>query len=159
MKLPEDKSELSAAEVGKYLKKLAELHRDRNFGNTKLTSSLTDLANFLLKSRDCSVKEALENPKVNKTSASYEIQSLSFDDLSYDETIKIIVKESSTKEQLSTLGEIRFGISKSSLKKLSKEEFGQLIEEQERIFKNLFDLSDKQPENENSSKSSATAEI
>ena len=122
MKLPEDKSELSAAEVGKYLKKLAELHRDRNFGNTKLTSSLTDLANFLLKSRDCSVKEALENPKVNKTSASYEIQSLSFDDLSYDETIKIIVKESSTKEQLSTLGEIRFGISKSSLKKLSKED-------------------------------------
>ena len=51
-------------------------------------------------------------------------------------------------EAIEKYGEEKVLASENYLKKLSKEQVDQLKEEQKMIFKNLFDLSDRQPESE-----------
>ena len=51
-------------------------------------------------------------------------------------------------EAIEKFGEEKVATSENYLKKLSKEQFEQLINEQKEIFKNLFDLSDKEPESQ-----------
>lgn len=115
-------------DVVRHLSGLAKLHADEKVGNPALSEGLRQIANALRPYAACPVDEldsALREmrvaqkrpPKKAKATLPPNLESIDKDGIE-----KVLSDESYTKSQIAELGYKRFGISKSMLARLSKED-------------------------------------
>ena len=126
---------LLVSDVARFLSGLAKLQDERKTGNPELGEGLRELARVLRPFADCPVlklKEAIQNrsatydnaparPKKSRVAFSLEFDS-QLDTIGWSEVEGALNNSTSTKGQIVELGFRRFGISRSSLERLNKQD-------------------------------------
>jgi hypothetical protein len=116
---------ITAADVGRYLKHLATLNRDPLTGNPELSEALLEISAVL------SAGKALPAPKVLEDHASqtrFEFErEFDFHSLSLEDVRKLLQREDLTKADLTMIGMERFGIAKSRMDRITRDEIVQAI--------------------------------
>lgn len=119
--LRNDHRPLTAAELGRYLKRMSSIQKDAQTGNLALSEALQELGAFLTASKAKTVEEALT---VAERQAHLELpvepQPL-YQDIALTEITSLLEREFITRDELIILGAKRFGIPESKLKQLSRE--------------------------------------
>ncbi len=137
---------LTAAELGRYLKRLSSIQKDAQTGNRALSESLQELGAFLIASKAETVKQALTTTE-RKSDLELPVDPQQLDqDITISEIISLLERDNATKVDLVRLGENRFGIPESKLKKLSRESLIKTIRaalDHERSIKILSDEASK----------------
>jgi TPP-dependent 2-oxoacid decarboxylase len=112
---------LTAADVGRYLKRMSTLQKDAHTGNRALSNALHELAMFLTASKAKTVDQALQGTeKQVELDLPVELETLD-QDSTLAEISMFLERKEITMAQLVKLGKLRFGIPESKLKKLSRE--------------------------------------
>jgi len=114
-------NELSTKELGLYLSKLSALNRNEKTGNLALSRSLDVLSNFLISSRAKSIADALPRMQSDKAKK-IDFPESDIASWTKEDVISHIENQTTTRQQLISIGKARFGIPSSRLQKLSREE-------------------------------------
>ncbi|MEW9534896.1 hypothetical protein MRBLRC7O_000093 [Agrobacterium radiobacter] len=112
---------MTGAELGRYLKSLALLNRDPVFGNPELSEALMVLGKTFLEQKSSPFSTILDTV-VNTYSSALFADEISLAKLTLDEVKKRLRRPSITKSELVVIGIKRFGIAKSRLTKLPREQ-------------------------------------
>ncbi|TXN24956.1 hypothetical protein [Methylobacterium sp. WL19] len=111
---------ISAADVGRYLKHLSVAMKDPITGNPAMGEALLNLATILAEAKLASVSTAAEK-FVDQGGFDFDDE-IDFSGLSTEEVQKVLINPALTKAHLIILGAERFGIVRSRLEKLPREE-------------------------------------
>lgn len=128
-KLPQKRTRnrsIAAADVGRYLKQLAQINRDPLTGNVAMSEALLEIASILLAGKSASAKVTLEN-FTSQTNFAFEDE-IDFQHLPLTQVREILSRTDLTKFELSTIGTERFGIAKSRMDRAPREEILKMIE-------------------------------
>ena len=123
------------ADIVKYLSGLAKLHGEGKTGNSELSFGLLQVTKALRPYADCPVPELASAIK-NNSETVFNLKSRrkpieppfppeldsSLESIGQDEIERILNDDSSTKRQIAEIGFRRFGISRSSLERLNKQD-------------------------------------
>jgi len=116
---------ITSADVGRYLKHLAVLNRDPLTGNVALSDALQEIAAVLIAAKAAPAKKTLENHLTqNKFDFEDEVD---FHTLPLDKVREILARPDLTKSDLATVGSERFGIAKSRMDRIPREEIVKTI--------------------------------
>ncbi|WP_404380489.1 hypothetical protein [Caenispirillum salinarum] len=115
---------LEAAELGRFLKKVAAAHKDPKLGNRALYRSLSDLAEALIKSGHVDPAHAIKGVRERNFPAPAPSD---YTKLSRNAVHDLIRQGQPLKKELVELGAQRFGIARSRLARLPREEIIQAI--------------------------------
>ena len=117
-------------DIARYLLGLARLHEEEKTGNIELSRGLHNLATALRPYADSPVSElsatfartaSVDNARVRSRKPKAELPP-ELESLSHEDVEKILANGDYTKEQVAELGNQRFGISRSRLVRLRKED-------------------------------------
>lgn len=115
-------------DVVRHLSGLAKLHADENVGNLALSEGLRQIAKALRPYATCPVDEldsALREMRVAQKRPPKKVNATlppNLESIDKDSIAKVLSDENYTKAQIAELGFQRFGISRSMLARLSKED-------------------------------------
>lgn len=113
--------QLTAADVGRYLKRLSTIHKDTQTGNRALSDALQEISAFLISSNAKTVENALIWPKQQVEMGFSAEPKFNVQDISLEEVSRFLDREAVTRADLANLGVKRFGIPESKINKMSKE--------------------------------------
>lgn len=109
-----------AADVGRYLKQLAALNRDSITGNPALSAALLEVSQVLMQGKSVPAGDVLEK---HMTQSNFEFEEdIDFDSLTLEKAREIIARSDLRKSDLVIVGTERFGIAKSRLDRMPREE-------------------------------------
>ncbi|MGR9310712.1 hypothetical protein ACU8MX_14925 [Rhizobium leguminosarum] len=114
------KKPLTGAEVGRYLKSLALLQRDPRMGNLELSEALMSLGKALLETKSAPIERVIED--IAKNDQGFFPELANFRSLSLEDIRRYLNQSTVQKGELVTIGTERFGIAKSRLERLPREE-------------------------------------
>ena len=115
-------NDLTSGDVGRYLKKLASMQRDRKTGNPALASALSEISDFLIEAKAVSVMEAITGCTPSEQ-MQLELE-VATDPSAWDHD-KILQQLSDTetpKKVLLSIGKDRLGMPTARLQKMGREE-------------------------------------
>lgn len=116
---------ITAADVGRFLKLQAAALRDPRTGNPRMAQALTELASKLIAEKFSPVEKAAQ--KFMDHGGFEPEDDIDFSVLSIDEVRNALTNEALTRGHLIILGTERFGIARSRLEKLSREEIVRIV--------------------------------
>lgn len=114
--------ELSAVDVGRYLKKIASLNRDKKTGNPALCSALTKVADYLIETKAGSIEEALAAPTQKALPQFNQEEEPDPSGWTHAEIHERLSDARTTKKTLVSIGHSRLGIPISRLQKMGRDE-------------------------------------
>lgn len=118
---------ISAVEVGRYIKRLSSLNKDRYTGNPALSVALEELASFLMNTKEQTVREAISHHQKEIELSPDENPTRDNAILTLSEVAEILGAPEVTRVTLIAVGSERFGIPTSKMTKLSKEDIVKAI--------------------------------
>lgn len=116
---------ITAADVGRYLKQLAALNRDPLTGNVAMSDALKEIAAILMAAKAAPATKVLE-AFTEQSKFDFE-EEIDFQTLSLGKVREIINRSDLTKADLATIGTERFGIAKSRMDRVSRDEIIKMI--------------------------------
>jgi hypothetical protein len=116
---------ITSADLGRYLKHLAALHRDPLTGNVAMSDALHEIAAILIAAKAVPAAKALEE-FTDQNKFDFENE-LDFQSLSLEKVREILEQAELTKSNLTTVGTKRFGIAKSRMSRVPREEIVKMI--------------------------------
>ena len=116
---------ITSADVGRYLKHLALLNRDPLTGNPALSDALSEISAILIAGKTAPATRILEK-HVGQNRLSFD-EELDFTKLSLEKVRDILSRPDLTRSDLATIGTERFGIAKSRMDRISRDEIVQAI--------------------------------
>lgn len=119
------RKQITSADVGRYLKHLAALNRDPLTGNVAMSAALQEIATLLIAAKAEPATKALGDfTAQNKFDFEEE---LDFQSLALDKVREILARPDITKSDLIIVGTERFGIPKSRMERVAREEIIKMI--------------------------------
>ena len=116
---------LTSSDVGRYLRHLAALHRDPLTGNVAMSDALQEIASVLMSAKAAPAHRALEDFMAQ---GKFDFEdSLDLQSVSLEKVREILARSDFTKTDLITVGTVRFGIAKSRMIRVSREEIISMI--------------------------------
>lgn len=115
---------LTAQEVGRFLKQFAQSLRDPQTGNTRMSEALISISNHLIGEKFNDIETAISKFEFTPQSDDDE---LNFEGVPIQKVYSILTDPNITKSQLLIIGTERFGIARSRMERLQREEIAQLI--------------------------------
>ena len=128
MRKPNSKAQkrhITAADVGRYVKHLAALHRDPLTGNAAMSSALNEIAAVLISARAAPATKALEK-YTSQNEFNFEDE-IDFETISLDKVREMLNRPELTKADLAIIGGERFGIARSRMERSNRDEIVQMI--------------------------------
>lgn len=123
---PESKqAQLTAAEVGRYLKQLAALHRNARTGNLALSDALMKLSQDLMAAKSTPLSKV--NIEYAHHQSAFNFSYAEVDNFTRERVRELLRNEKLSKSDLTKIGVVRFGMPKSRLVKLSRDEIVETI--------------------------------
>lgn len=126
------KSPMLVDDLIQYLSGLAKLHRQDKIGNVDLSNGLRELSKALRPYGDYSITELsdavnaksarISTPKASAPRKAKPSLPSNLESISHEDVEKMLDNDDFTKQQIAQLGFQRFGISKSMLQRLRKED-------------------------------------
>ena len=116
---------ITSADVGRYLRQLAVLNRDSLTGNIEMSDALHEIAAILISAKAEPAAKVLKEAVAQKTFAFEE--ELDFHAMSLEKVFEILKRQDITKSDLTTVGTERFGIAKSRMNRVPREEIIKMI--------------------------------
>ena len=116
---------ITAADVGRYLKHLAALNRDPLTGNVAMSDALNEIAALLIAARASPAATVLEN-FTEQSKFEFE-EEFDFQSLPLEKVREILARSDLTKSELATIGTERFGIAKSRMDRVARDEIIMMI--------------------------------
>ncbi|MBY3499339.1 MULTISPECIES: hypothetical protein [Rhizobiaceae] len=114
------KKPLTGAEVGRFLKSLALLQRDPRMGNIELSEALMSLGKALLETKSSPLEWVIDD--IVRGEPHLFREGKSFASLSLQDVKGYVDRSTTPKGELISIGVERFGIAKSRLDRLPREE-------------------------------------
>lgn len=111
---------ITAADVGRYLKHLAALHRDPLTGNVGMSDALSEIAAILIAAKAAPAAKVIEN-FIEQSRFDFE-EEFDFQTLPLEKVRELLSRPDLTKSDLATIGAERFGIAKSRMDRVPREE-------------------------------------
>ncbi|MFE3837559.1 hypothetical protein [Pseudogemmobacter sonorensis] len=119
------RKQITSADVGRYLKHLAALHRDPLTGNVAMSDALQEIASILIAAKAVPAAKAI-NEFMEQNKFDFE-EELDFQSLSLEKVREILARTDLTKSDLISVGTERFGIAKSRMDRVSRDEIVKMI--------------------------------
>lgn len=116
---------ITAVDVGRYLKHLAALNRNPLTGNVAMSDALYEIAEILIAAKAAPASKALEG-FTTQDKFNFE-EELDFKTMPLEKVREIIARHDLTKSDLEIVGSERFGIAKSRMKRVSRDEIVNMI--------------------------------
>lgn len=116
---------ITAADVGRYLKHLAAINRDPLTGNVAMSDALNEIAAILIAAKAAPATKTLEN-FTEQRKFDFE-EEFDCQTLPLEKVREIIERPDLTKSDLATIGTERFGIAKSRMDRVPREEIVKMI--------------------------------
>ena len=117
------KRRVRSSELGYYLEKIAALHSDPKFGDPAFKDALSELARFLIERGERPLALPAAKSEQRKAEASHRAKARErFSDLPAQTIRKILEEDSMTKEELATLANARYGLGRSHLLRIPRDE-------------------------------------
>lgn len=116
---------ITAADVGRYLKHLAALNRDPLTGNVAMSDALTEIAKVLIAAKSEPAQKVLEK-FTDQSKFEFE-EELDFQALPLENVREILARPDLTKLDLAIIGTERFGIAKSRMDRVPRDEIIKMI--------------------------------
>lgn len=116
---------ITSADVGRYLKHLSALNRDPLTGNAAMSAALLEIATLLIAGKAAPAPKVL-NQKLEQGGFNFE-ENYDLHALSLEKVREIIARPDLTKSELSAIGMERFGIAKSRMDRIPREEIVKAI--------------------------------
>jgi uncharacterized protein with von Willebrand factor type A (vWA) domain len=116
---------ITSADVGRYLKHLAALHRDPLTGNVAMSDALQEIASILISAKAAPAPRAL-NEFMAQRKFDFD-EDLDLRSVSLEKVREILARTDLTKSDLTTVGTMRFGIAKSRMDRVSRDEIHNMI--------------------------------
>lgn len=116
---------ITAADVGRYIKHLAALNRDPLTGNVAMSDALGEIGAILIAARAAPAATVLE--KFTEQSKFDFEEEFDFQALPLEKVREILARADLTKSDLATIGTERFGIAKSRMDRVSRDEIIKMI--------------------------------
>ena len=117
---------ITAADVGRYLKHLAALNRDPLTGNVAMSDALNEIAAILIAAKAAPATGALKT-FVEQSNFEFE-EDFDFQALPLEKVREILARSDLTKSELTTIGTERFGIAKSRMDRVSRDELIKMVQ-------------------------------
>lgn len=111
---------ITSADVGRYVKHLAALHRDPLTGNPAMSEALSEIADILMSGKAAPARRVLED-HVSQKGFEFE-QDTDLHSLPLDDVKTLLSRADLTKSDLVMVGSERFGIAKSRMDRIPREE-------------------------------------
>lgn len=119
------RKQITSADVGRYLKHLALLNRDPLTGNVAMSGALHEIADILIAAKAVPAPKALgEFTAQNKFDFEEEAD---FQAMSLEKVREVLERTDLTKSDLATVGTERFGIAKSRMDRVPRDEIIKMI--------------------------------
>jgi hypothetical protein len=116
---------ITSADVGRYLKNLAALNRDPLTGNVAMSDALQEIAAILIAAKATSATKTLGDFTA-QSKFDFE-EEFDFQSLPLDKVREILARPDLTKSDLATVGTERFGIAKSRMDRVPRDEIIKMI--------------------------------
>lgn len=116
---------ITSADVGRYLKHLAALHRDPLTGNVAMSDALNEIAAILIAAKAEPAAKVLTN-FTEQSKFEFE-EEFDFQTLPLEKVREILARPDLTKSDLATIGTERFGIAKSRMDRVPRDEIIKMI--------------------------------
>jgi hypothetical protein len=111
--------------VGRYLKHLATLNRDPLTGNEAMSDALNELATILIAAKAAPVTKAIEK-FIEHSKFNFE-EEFDFKTLPLAKVHEVLARPNLSKSDLATIGTERFGIAKSRMDRVPRDEIIKMI--------------------------------
>jgi uncharacterized protein with von Willebrand factor type A (vWA) domain len=119
------RKQITSSDVGRYLRHLAALHRDPLTGNVAMSDALQEIASVLMSAKASPAHKALED---FMTQGKFEFEdNMDLRSISLEKVREILARSDLTKLDLTTVGTVRFGIAKSRMNRVSRDEIVRMI--------------------------------
>lgn len=116
---------ITSADVGRYLKHLAAINRDPLTGNVAMSDALSEIAAILIAAKAAPASRTLES-FTEQNKFDFE-EDFDFNTISLEKVREIIARPDLTKSDLTTIGTERFGIAKSRMDRVPRDEIIKMI--------------------------------
>jgi len=116
---------ITSADVGRYLKHLAALNRDPLTGNVAMSDALNEIAVILIAAKAEPAAKVLAN-FTEQSRFQFE-EEFDFQTLPLEKVREVLARQDLTKSDLATIGTERFGIAKSRMDRVARDEIIKMI--------------------------------